>query len=149
MFLITFVLIQNKCKEEWRGFVLWGWFIALFAGIWILQILMTKVQLKNYQATLKKMSKRPSGYLGVGIQKQKLGIGVIAILVTDEDGLVIESQLMKGVTVFSRFEAFPKYNGLHIESLKQQLDDEPDGQAFKMAIEKIEAQMSKKPNLAV
>lgn len=149
MFLITFVLVQNKCKRDWRGFVLWGWFIALFAGIWILQIMMTKVQLRNYQATLKKMSNRPSGYLGVGIQKQKLGIGVIAILVTDEDGLLIESQLMKGVTVFSRFESFPKYNGLHIESLKEKLEDEPDGQAFKMAIEKIEVQMSKKPNLAV
>lgn len=149
MFLITFVLVKNKCKKEWRGFVLWGWFIALFAGIWILQILMTKVQLKNYQATLKKMSNRPSGYLGVGIQKQKMGIGVIAIVVTDEEGSLIESQLMKGVTVFSRFEAFPKYNGLDIESLKEKLDEDTDGQAFKMAIEKIEAQMSKKTNLAV
>ncbi|MEZ0480413.1 transcriptional regulator GutM [Planococcus sp. SSTMD024] len=128
---------------------MWGWFIAIFAGIWILQILMTKIQLRNYQATLKKMSNRPSGYLGVGIQKQKLGIGVIAILVTDEEGLLIECQLMKGVTVFSRFEEFSKYNGLHIESLKEKLNDEPDGQAFKMAIEKIEAQMSKKTNLAV
>ncbi|MFP3321621.1 transcriptional regulator GutM [Planococcus sp. SIMBA_160] len=129
--------------------VLWGWFIAIFAGIWILQILMTKMQLRNYQATLKKMSNRPSGYLGVGIQKQKLGIGVIAILVTDETGSLIESQLMKGVTVFSRFEAFPNYNGLHIEALKEKVDEQPDGQAFKMAIEKIEIQMSKKANLAI
>lgn len=128
---------------------LWGWFIVVFAGIWILQILMTKMQLRNYQATLKKMSNRPSGYLGVGIQKQKLGIGVIAILVTDETGSLIESQLMKGVTVFSRFEAFPNYNGLHIEALKEKVDEQPDGQAFKMAIEKIEIQMSKKANLAI
>ncbi len=110
---------------------------------------MTKMQLRNYQATLKKMSNQPSGYLGVGIQKQKLGIGVIAILVTDETGSLIESQLMKGVTVFSRFEAFPNYNGLHIEALKDKVDEQPDGQAFKMAIEKIEIQMSKKANLAI
>ncbi|WP_367949439.1 transcriptional regulator GutM [Planococcus sp. CP5-4_UN] len=142
-------LFRTNVKKDWRGFVLWGWFIALFAGIWILQILMTKVQLRNYQATIKKMSNRPSGYLGVGIQKQKLGIGVIAILVTDEEGLLIESQLMKGVTVFSRFEAFPKYNGLYIEHLKEKLNEDSDGQAFKMAIEKIEMQMSKKTNLAV
>lgn len=128
---------------------LWGWFIVVFAGIWILQILMTKMQLRNYQATLKKMSNRPSGYLGVGIQKQKLGIGVIAILVTDEAGSLIESQLMKGVTVFSRFEDFPKFNGMHIETLKEKLDEESDGKAFKMAIEKIETQMGKKTNLAI
>ncbi|MDN5710064.1 MAG: hypothetical protein L0G95_11540 [Planococcus sp. (in: firmicutes)] len=110
---------------------------------------MTKVQLRNYQATIKKMSNRPSGYLGVGIQKQKMGIGVIAIVVTDEEGSLIESQLMKGVTVFSRFEVFPKYNGLHIDLLKDKLNEDTDGQAFKMAIEKIEAQMDKKTNLAV
>ncbi len=128
---------------------MWGWFIVIFAGIWILQILMTKVQLKNYQATIKKMSNRPSGYLGVGIQKQKFGIGTIAILVTDEQGTLIESQLMKGVTVFSRFEAFTKYNGQHIETLKEKLINDSDGQALKMAIEKIETQMNKKTNLAV
>ncbi|AJD90213.1 hypothetical protein JMA_08960 [Jeotgalibacillus malaysiensis] len=128
---------------------MWGWFIVVFAGIWILQILMTKVQLKNYQATLKKMSSRSSGYLGVGIQKQRLGIGMIAILVTDENGVLVESQLMKGVTVFSRFEAYTKYDGLNIKELKEKLKQDIESQAFIMAINKIEAQMSKNTNLAV
>ncbi|MFB1083094.1 transcriptional regulator GutM [Jeotgalibacillus sp. JSM ZJ347] len=128
---------------------MWGWFIVVFAGIWILQIIMTKIQLKNYQATLKKMSSRSSGYLGVGIQKQKLGIGMIAILVTDENGVLVESQRMKGVTVFSRFETYTEYNGLHIKEMKEELNQDTDSQAFMMAINKIEAQMSKKTNLAV
>ena len=128
---------------------MWGWFIIVFAGVWLLQIMMTKVQLRNYQATIKKMSNRPSGYLGVGIQKQKMGIGVIAILVTDKDGVVVESQLMRGVTVFSRFEPYGEYDGLHIEPLKEKLDQEPVGQAFKMAIGKIESQMEKRTSLAV
>ncbi|MDN7244113.1 transcriptional regulator GutM [Planococcus shenhongbingii] len=128
---------------------MWGWFIVVFAGVWLLQIMLTKIQLKNYQTTIKKMSNRPSGYLGVGVQKQKMGIGVIAILVTDDAGTVVESQLMKGVTVFSRFEDFSKYNGLTIEELKKSLDYEPIDLAFKMAIEKIETQMEKKINPAV
>lgn len=128
---------------------MWGWFIIVFAGVWLLQIMMTKVQLRNYQATIKKMSNRPSGYLGVGIQKQKMGIGVIAIVVTDNDGVVVESQLMRGVTVFSRFEPYTEYDGLHIEALKENLDQEPAGQAFKMAIGKIESQMEKRTSLAV
>lgn len=128
---------------------MWGWFIVVFAGIWLLQIMMTKVQLRNYQATIKKMSNRPSGYLGVGIQKQKLGIGVIAILVTDKEGVVVESQLMRGVTVFSRFERFTEYDGLHMDIVKEKVDQESVGQAFKMAFEKIESQMEKKTSLAV
>lgn len=128
---------------------MWGWFIVIFAGIWLLQIMLTKVQLKNYQATIKKMSNRSSGYLGVGIQKQKLGIGVIAIAVTDDDGVIVECQLMRGVTVFSRFERFTEYDGLHMEQVKGRLDQEDGVQAFKMAFKKIEGQKEKKTNLAV
>lgn len=128
---------------------MWGWFIAVFAGIWLLQIMMTKIQMKNYQLTIKKMSKRPSGYLGVGIQKQKLGIGVIAVVVVDDNGVILESQLMKGVTVFSRFEPYTDYNGLHMEEIKNKAKDESVVQAFKMAFEKIESQMEKKTIMAV
>ncbi|WKA53421.1 transcriptional regulator GutM [Planococcus shixiaomingii] len=127
---------------------MWGWVIAVFVGVWLLQFLLTKIQMKNYQETLRKLSSRPSGYLGVGIQKQKLGIGAIAILVTDTEGIVVESQVMKGVTVFSRFQAFDQFNGLSITELKDQLEDDSLDIAFKMAIEKVEAQMEKKTNLA-
>lgn len=128
---------------------MWGWFIVLFAAVWLLQLWMTKMQLKNYHGTIKKLSRRPSGYLGVGIQKQKLGIGAIAIVVIDEEGTVVESQLMRGVTVFSRFEPFTNYIGLPLDALKAKLGEEPADLAFKMAIEKIESQMNEKTNLAV
>ncbi|WP_142828546.1 transcriptional regulator GutM [Planococcus soli] len=128
---------------------MWGWFIVVFAAVWLLQLWMAKAQLKNYHGTIKKLSRRPSGYLGVGIKKQKLGIGAIAIIVTDETGTVVESQLMRGVTVFSRFEPFVKYVGLPLDTLKASLGEEPVDLAFEMAIEKIEAQMNEKTNLAV
>jgi glucitol operon activator protein len=126
----------------------WGWVIVIFAGVWLLQILLTKVQMKNYQETLKRLSSRPSGYLGVGIQKQKLGIGAIAILVTDREGRIVESQIMKGVTVFSRFQDFDRFNGLGLEEVKTQLGEDSLDSAFGMAIEKVEIQMEKKTNLA-
>lgn len=128
---------------------MWGWFIVVFAAVWLLQIWMTKAQLKNYHETIRKLSRRPSGYLGVGIQKQKLGIGAIAILVIDETGTIVDSQLMRGVTVFSRFEPFTKYIGLPLDAVKAVLGEEPVDLAFKMAIEKIESQMNEKTNLAV
>lgn len=128
---------------------MWGWFIVLFAAVWLLQIWMAKAQLKNYHSTIRELSRRRSGYLGVGIQKQKLGIGAVAILVTDEAGTVVESRLMRGVTVFSRFEPFTKYIGMPLEAVLEDLNDEPMDLAFGMAIEKIEAQMNEKTNLAV
>ncbi|TWT01118.1 transcriptional regulator GutM [Planomicrobium sp. CPCC 101079] len=127
---------------------MWGWVIAIFAGVWLLQLLLTRVQMKNYQETIKKLSNRSSGYLGVGIQKQKLGIGAIAILVTDTDGKIVESQIMKGVTVFSRFQAFHQWDGMALEEVKERLKDDSLDAAFLMAIEKIENQMEKKTNLA-
>lgn len=127
---------------------MWGWFIVLFAAVWLLQILLTKIQMKNYQETIKKLSNRPSGYLGVGIQKQKLGIGAIAILVTDTEGRIVESQVMEGVTVFSSFQASAKFDGLLLEEARKQLKEESLDSAFRMAIEKIELQMKKKANLA-
>lgn len=127
---------------------MWGWFIVLFAAVWLLQILLTKIQMKNYQETIKRLSNRPSGYLGVGIQKQKLGIGAIAILVTDTEGRIVESQVMEGVTVFSSFQASAKFDGLLLEEARKQLKEESLDSAFRMAIEKIELQMKKKANLA-
>lgn len=128
---------------------MWGWFIVLFAAVWLLQIWMAKAQLKNYHSTIRELSRRRSGYLGVGIQKQKLGIGAVAILVTDEAGTVVESRLMRGVTVFSRFEPFTKYIGMPLDAVLEDLNEEPMDLAFGMAIEKIEAQMNEKTNLAV
>ncbi len=122
----------------------WGWFIAIFIGMWLIQFLLTKLQMKNYQTTIRRMSKRPSGYLGVGIQKQKIGIGVIAIVVTNENGTIEECEVMQGVTVFTRFKPFTAYEGMHINKLKQQLKDEPIDQAFKMALDKIQSQRKKK-----
>jgi glucitol operon activator protein len=122
----------------------WGWFIAIFIGMWLVQFSLTKLQMKNYQATIRRMSKRPSGYLGVGIQKQKIGIGVIAIVVTNENGTIEECEVMQGVTVFTRFKPFKGYEGMHINKLNLQLKDEPIDQAFKMAVDKIQSQRKKK-----
>jgi glucitol operon activator protein len=122
----------------------WGWFIAIFIGMWLVQFLLTKLQMKNYQSTIRRLSNRPSGYLGAGIEKQKLGIGSIAIVVTDENGIIKDCEVMQGVTVFTRFKQHTTYKGLNIHTLHSELKGKPMDHAFKMAIEKIEGQMNKK-----
>jgi glucitol operon activator protein len=120
---------------------MWGVFISIFIVLWLLQLLMTMIQVKHYRQTIQDMSKRVSGYLGVGVQKRKFGLGTILILVTDLEGIIIDCRIMSGVTVFARFrncKRFTKGDIFHIfdQDIKYQ---EP----LEMAIEKIKLQMNK------
>jgi glucitol operon activator protein len=122
---------------------LWGWFIGVFVGIWLLQILLTLIQMKHYRTTVREMSKRSSGYLGVGVHKQRLGIGSVVILVSDVKGIIIDGKILSGVTVFARFKPLYEFNGLTLNETKGMAEDNPFGNTVKLAIEKIDYQMEK------
>lgn len=122
---------------------MWGWLIGLFAATWVLQLLLTRIQMKNYQKTLKEMSNRSSGYLGVGIHKQRIGIGSIVILVTNQDGEVVDGRKMAGVTVFSRFVPFDTFNGLLVQEVKEMIDEHPLRLAIETSLEQINKQRKK------
>ncbi|MRH41518.1 hypothetical protein GH741_02375 [Aquibacillus halophilus] len=122
---------------------MWGAFIAIFAGIWLLQIFLTQVQLKHYRDTIKLMSKRASGYLGAGVEKRKLGVGKVVIIVCDEDGVIVDSQLMSGVTVFVRFKTFHEIIGNSIYQIENNKELEDLRVPISMAITNIKAQMNK------
>jgi glucitol operon activator protein len=120
---------------------MWGVFISIFIALWLLQLLMTMMQVKHYRKTIQDMSKRVSGYLGVGVQKRKLGIGTILILVTDLDGTIIDCRIMSGVTVFSRFRNCKRFINRTIFNVLDQ--DNKEQIPLEMAIEKIQQQMNK------
>ncbi|MDC3424567.1 transcriptional regulator GutM [Aquibacillus sp. 3ASR75-11] len=122
---------------------MWGAFIAIFAGIWLLQIILTQVQVKHYRDTIKRMSKRASGYLGAGVEKRKLGVGKVVIIVCDEDGTIVDSQLMSGVTVFARFKTFNEIIGESIYHLQDKAELEDLQVPISMAIKNIEGQLNK------
>lgn len=89
------------------------------------------------------MSKRSSGYLGVGVKKERLGTGVVVIIVTDINGIILEFKKLEGVTVFARFKEVTNFNGLSLNECKQKIKDNKLGFAVSMAIEKIHLQMEK------
>ncbi|BAB04489.1 transcriptional regulator GutM [Halalkalibacterium halodurans] len=126
---------------------MWGWFIAIFVGMWLMQFFMSRIQMKNYQQTLKRMSDRSSGFLGVGVHKQKLGIGAIAIVVTDKDGEIVDCEMMSGVTVFSRFKPLTDFVGMSLNECKVLLQNESVDIALHGALKKIEEQMNRKENV--
>lgn len=116
----------------------WMFLALLFAALWGLQFLLTHYQLKNYHQTLREMSRKNSGYLGVGQSKRRFGKGVVMVLVSDENNVVIDAKKMEGVTVFSRFEEFTDVFGEKLSSLMTYNGEAQTQQAIIAAIEKIE-----------
>lgn len=116
---------------------MWGYLLAGFVVLWLLQIYLTTRQMRHYRATIQKMSRRESGYLGVGVEKKKLGSGTVLILVTDENGVVEECRVMNGVTVFAKFKKCKRFIGQNISTLQDEKWEHP----LKMASDKIKQQM--------
>ncbi|UFT98604.1 transcriptional regulator GutM [Radiobacillus kanasensis] len=123
---------------------MWGVLIAAFVVVWFLQIFLTSIQMKHYRRTLQLMSRRSNGYLGVGVDKQKFGVGTVVIVVCDNVGKVVDSKLMKGVTVFSRFKPFQEVIGDSIETLKDNQATFKMEAPVSMAVKNIKDQMDKK-----
>lgn len=51
---------------------MWGYLLGGFVSLWLLQIYLSTLQMKHYKATVQDMSRRDSGYLGVGVEKRNL-----------------------------------------------------------------------------
>lgn len=125
----------------------WGYVIIFFVCAWILQIIFTIVQNKHFGQTIREMSMKYSpGYLGVGVVKQRFGIGSVVILVSDLSGKIVGAKEMTGVTVFSRFKPISSLIGEHIQSLYDTSEDDQRARAIKMAAEKIIKEREKKSN---
>lgn len=117
---------------------MWGYLLAGFVGLWLLQIYLSTLQMKHYKATVQEMSKRDSGYLGVGVEKKKLGSGTVLILVTNTEGIVEECRVMSGVTVFIKFKNCKRFIGEHISMIQ----DDEWSVSLEMAVKKIKQQMN-------
>ncbi len=123
----------------------WGYVIVFFVCAWILQIVFTMIQNKHFSQTIREMSMQYSpGYLGVGVVKQRFGIGSVVILVSDLSGKIVGAKEMTGVTVFSRFRSVNSLIGEHVQNLYETTEESQRARAIKMAAEKIIREKEKK-----
>lgn len=118
---------------------MWLYFILLFVCLWLLQAWLTYKQMKHYQQTIKIMSKHSEGYLGVGVEKKKIGIGTVIVIVTDIEGIVRDCKVMRGVTVFASFKKCKRFIGVDVFSLQSSDFPVP----LEMAKSKIKNEMIK------
>lgn len=119
---------------------MWGTIIVVFALLWVVQIILSVVQMKHYQKTIKEMSKHSSGYLGVGVDKRKLGVGTVVVIVCNKNGMIIDSKKMHGVTVFQRFSNYENLLNMHINKIAFNQKDKLH-HATNMAIDNIRKQI--------
>ncbi len=111
--------------------------------LYILQMVLTYWQIKNYRKNLSQMAKK--GLMGVGSKKKKLGAGKIVILVSDETGNLVEGKMMQGITVWARFKPMDSIQGVSITEFKEKmLQDEKKNAAILEAISQIENQLAKR-----
>lgn len=123
----------------------WGYLILFFVCAWILQIIFTLIQNRHYSQTIRELSERYSpGYLGVGVVKQRFGVGSVVILVSDLSGKIVAAKEMTGVTVFSRFRPISNLIGESVQRLSQTSGEDHRTRAIRMAAEQIMKEQEKK-----
>ena len=95
-------------------------FIALF-----IQGILSFFQMKNYKAAADRL--RKIGRIGIGTQKRSFGSGAIVILAADPNQVIIAGEIMKGMSVFSKFVDFPDLNGKTLKRAKNELTKKLEG----------------------
>jgi glucitol operon activator protein len=120
-------------------------YILPFVGMWYLQIILSKKQTKHYLENIKELRKIGIGHLGVGIVRAKFnfGKGIILIVVTDEDGKILEYRKMEGGTVFAKLKKYPQYFGIPANQILHSLKTKKEQQAFTEAIKLINNERAK------
>ncbi|MFB0832691.1 transcriptional regulator GutM [Brevibacillus laterosporus] len=119
---------------------LWGAVLFFFIGMWLCQIYFTLRQVKHYRQSIDEMKQQRAGFLGVGVQKNRLSIGSVVILTTHPDGSITRCKRMTGVTVFATFKEVPELIGKKLEDCYPATPVTPEEKALQIAIQQIDLQ---------
>jgi len=120
--------------------------IILFVSLWIVQFVLTFFQSKAMTKDFVDMKVRNAGNnLGVGLTRAKfnMGRGVIVIVVTDLEGIVVDFRAISGYTVAARFKPIKKFIGLTPKEIEGQITDKRLLATFRQAIDKINEEREK------
>ncbi|MEN4474962.1 transcriptional regulator GutM [Mycolicibacterium cosmeticum] len=90
-------------------------FTLVFAGLWATQMLMSWWQSKRFLADIAAL--RSHGVVFIGRGKRR-GLRAYAALAL-RDGVVTDSRILNGYTVFSRAKACPELTGLPVGQLTE------------------------------
>lgn len=99
-------------------------FFAILFALMVLQILGARLQVRQYQAAVRRLRQR--GNVGIGGRKGRFGPGCIVLLACSGDGTIVGAEVMQGMTIFSRFRPVPDLYGQSVYNLKEEYESLPD-----------------------
>jgi glucitol operon activator protein len=93
--------------------------MILIGILWLVQVVLTYFQVTHYNKRILELKNK--GIVAIGRSKGVINAGAIVILATDEDGRIVDAEIMKGISVFARFRKMRKLIGKHIEEVSENL----------------------------
>lgn len=94
--------------------------------VYVINIFFSFKQMKKYNEKTAKLKKEyPHSYLSTGKNQKILKPGSIAILVISKIGKIEYGEIMKGRTVFAKFNKINGIEGLFIKDAKEKFEKEP------------------------
>lgn len=96
----------------------WQGVLVALAGAWAVQALLTYRQIAHYRTLLRRIyASRSRGFLGSGRIRHGWRGGAVVILLADEHGTIVDAWVLRGVSVFARFQREEVWNGRHAREL--------------------------------
>lgn len=108
-----------------------GVFFVLLAIMWVLQFIMTYVQMQKYTKRLKVI--RQAGLTAVGMGGTKYRGRAYGVLTIDNDNRVIHAERMSGWSNFAGLRAVPELIGMKIEEIADEEAELPVPKKLRVA----------------
>jgi len=86
--------------------------IVCFGTAFLLQYVLTFIQMKSFTAHYSKL--RRKGRVAIGKVKGGFNAGSIAMFAIDKDGIILEGSYMQGITVFARLKELKGFEGKNV-----------------------------------
>lgn len=83
----------------------------------VIQALGTYVQVQQYKKAVRRLHKK--GNVGIGSRRSRLKNNIV-IIACDGEGIVVDAELMEGLTIFTKFKQILEIIGKNIFSLREE-----------------------------
>ena len=91
--------------------------MVFMAAAFLLQFFVGSFQMKDFSKTYTRLRQR--GRVAIGRSAGYIRSGAVVMFAIDDQGYVLDSAKISGVTAAARFKYFPGFEGKHIETLNE------------------------------
>ncbi|MFZ7942069.1 transcriptional regulator GutM [Neobacillus sp. 19] len=99
----------------------------ILCAVLIVQYVLSLIQIRSYKKNIDKIVRDYKGedgyFMFSGMQRGKFRPGAIAVLVVDQDYIVHECHMLKGMSVLTKFKPIDSYKGQHVGEIVNDVND--------------------------